>query len=87
MSHRLLRPRPKVNDADVAQLYFFSDSMVSKRTMVVIRLVTHKRSAASVVESLGHVGTKERVMCCKQHNLRQLGRSFSECPTPCAKEK
>ena len=58
------RPLTKVNDADVAQLYFFSDSMVSKRTMVVIRLVTHKRS--------------ERVMCCKQHNLRQLG-SCSEC--------
>jgi len=50
-----------LNDADVAHLYFFSDYMLSKRTMVVIRIVTDKRT--------------EQLLACKQHNLRKSDRS------------
>jgi len=57
-----------LNDADVAQLYFFSDYMLSKRTMVVIRLVTDKRT--------------DKLMACKQHNLRRMDRSSKHDRSP-----
>ncbi|CAJ1406820.1 unnamed protein product [Effrenium voratum] len=56
------------NDADVAQLYFFSDFMLSKRTMVVIRLVTEKRT--------------DELMACKQHNLRKSDRTSKHDRSP-----
>jgi len=57
-----------LNDADVAHLYFFSDYMLSKRTMVVIRLVTDKKT--------------EKLMACKQHNLRKSDRSSKHDRSP-----
>mmetsp|Transcript_15607 Transcript_15607/g.32517 ORF Transcript_15607/g.32517 Transcript_15607/m.32517 type:complete len:410 (+) Transcript_15607:50-1279(+) len=57
-----------LNDADVAHLYFFSDYMLSKRTMVVIRLVTDMKT--------------EKLMACKQHNLRKSDRSSKHDRSP-----
>jgi len=57
-----------LNDLDVAHLYFFSDYMLSKRTMVVIRLVTDKKT--------------EKLMACKQHNLRKSDRSSKHDRSP-----
>ncbi|CAE7293820.1 CPK1 [Symbiodinium pilosum] len=50
-----------LHDGDVAGRYFFSDTMLSKRTKVVIRLVSHKKT--------------DELAACKQHALRKADRS------------
>lgn len=65
---KIMLPDILTADHDVAALYFFSDTMLSKRTKVVIRLVSDKKT--------------DNLLACKQHNLRKADRSSKHDRTP-----